>query len=120
MRLIVQTASSLALINKENTLSYDGVLLGFASSVALAQIYLAQNVRNVIDFKKEKVLKELRIEHVATDSQSKEIKKPSKDKIETHLETNLRNQILLYAISVFSLYGFQDVMEQLMKNKALL
>jgi hypothetical protein len=117
LKLIVQTAASLAKVKSETPPSYDLVLGRFASSVALAQVHLSRDIRKIINFHPENTQKDLRIIHVGSQSQDS-MRIPEKERVKTHLDTNIRNQVLLYAISVFSLYGFQNEMQQLMQVKA--
>lgn len=116
LRFIVHTAVKLAQKEKltGEKLTQTEVLHAFAVSVVLAQIHATQGkIREVIHLKPEDmwndpvVVGDLETAHLVV----------HKDK-ERNLKRAIRDQIAFYAIGIYTLYGFGDVMTSLLHEKA--
>jgi hypothetical protein len=123
LRFIVQTAVELA--QKERALheqlSSSEVLYAFAASVALAQVYMTRgNIKDVLEVSPAQEAHSVKL--IAVEKEHGDLWIARQKKIDADLDRKglkraLRSQILLYAIGVYSLYGFKDVMDQLIGEK---
>ncbi len=126
LRYITQVAAQLAYKEKRigKLLTVTEVLHAFAVSVALAQVYTTiGKIRDAVELNSDDIRRLPKVFVMGEEESPKIVRAqnvaPIKDK-ESKIKRAIRDQIIFYALGVFSLYGFSDVVSNLLYEKAVL
>lgn len=126
LHYITHVAAQLAYKEKKlgKQLTETEVLHAFAVSVALAQVFTTKGkIRDAVELNPDDIRRSPKVFVMGEEESPKIVRvqnvAPMKDK-ESKIKRAIRDQIIFYALGVFSLYGFSDVVSNLLHEKAVL